>query len=292
MYSYFSSHFIKNYISFYSPEFLFVKGGSHYQFNTPFYGLLYLVNLPFFILGLLYLIKNFKLKSFKIMFIWILFYPLAASVTRESPHTLRGITFLPIPMVLTAIGLVNSYETIKKIRFRNLSPNIYAFSYFFILGISVFIYYKFYFSSYVKYYSWAWQFGYKDTVSYIKDNYFEYDYILISKVYGEPHEFVLFYYSWEPKKYFEDSNLKRFYQSSWYWVDSFDKFYFINDWNINIDSLGTKKFKLESGGEIDCSSKRCLLITKPDIWFSVWKIRKVIKYPSGEEAAFLIYDNL
>jgi len=289
---YFVSHFVKNYASFFSPNFLFIKGGNHYQFNVPYYGLIHLVNAPFLILGLLYVVKNFKQKNFQLLIIWIILYPIAASVTRESPHTLRGITILPLPMILTSYGLLISFNFIKQIRFRNLSDKVYVLLYFFILIISSVVYFNFYFKDYKTYYSWAWQFGYKEAVVYVKENYDNYDYILISKVYGEPHEFILFYWIWDPQKYLNDSNLNRFYQSSWYWVDSFDKFYFLNDWNINIDSLATKKFNLESGETIDCSGKRCLLVTKPDIWFSSWKIKKVINYPSNEEAAFLIYDNL
>ena len=66
----------------------------------------------------------------------------------------------------------------------------------------------------------------------IKENYDKYDKIIITKKHGEPHEFLLFFWPWDSQKYQDDPNLIRFEQSNWFWVDRFDKFYFVNDWEI------------------------------------------------------------
>ncbi len=46
--TYFAQEFFKNYFGYLSPQFLFLEGGTQYQFSIPGKGLLYLVNLPFF----------------------------------------------------------------------------------------------------------------------------------------------------------------------------------------------------------------------------------------------------
>src|SRR5258708_26167121 len=74
---------------------------------------------------------------------------------------------------------------------------------------------------YHKNYSWAWQYGYKEAVNFAIANYSKYDKIIVTKKYGEPHEFILFYLQYHPAKYRNDSNLNRFYQSHLYLLDGF-----------------------------------------------------------------------
>lgn len=272
--TYFGAVFVKNYLSHFSPSFLFFKGGSNYQFNIPNRGLIYLINLPFFILGLIYLIKNRKEKSCQLILGWLLFSPIASSLTREAPQTLRSIVMLPTPMIITALG----FSLIKEKKWISIG-------YVFILSLFLGNYLNVYFKNYKTNYSWSWQYGYKEVADYIKENYGKYDKIIITKKYGEPHEFLLFYLGYDPEKYRNDSNLIRFYQSGWYWVDRFDKFYFVNDWQI-------KDLKLESGGTVDCSPfiVHCLLISSPDNspngWLNIYRINFLDGKP-----AFEIYAN-
>jgi 4-amino-4-deoxy-L-arabinose transferase-like glycosyltransferase len=96
--TYFSVEFIKNWLSHFSPNFLFLNGGSQYQFNVPNMGLLYMPDLLFISVGLFYLAKNRKDKTSKLLIGWLLLAPVASALTRESPHTLRASTLLPLPM--------------------------------------------------------------------------------------------------------------------------------------------------------------------------------------------------
>jgi len=87
-------------------------------------------------------------------------------------------------------------------------------------------------------------------------------------------------------QYINDPNLIRFYQSNWYWVDAFDKFYFVNDWEI--PSEGTT-FVLESKKEVDCSNTSCLLITSPGNYPYGWNKLDTIKF-LDDTPAFEIYE--
>ena len=123
-----------------------------------------------------------------------------------------------------------------------------------------------YSGDYTKNYSWAWQYGYKETAQYIKQNGQNYDQIYITKKYGEPHEFLLFYLQYDPTKYRNDPYLVRYSKSDWYWVDKFDKFLFLNDWEV-IEKLKSQNAK----GKI-------LLITSPRNYPEGWKLVKTIKF--------------
>jgi len=283
--TYFLSHFVKNWISHFSPGFLFLEGGSHYQFSVPNNGLIYLVNLPFFVLGLIILlIKALKKdKTSALLLAWLILSPIPSSLTREAPHVLRSITILPIPMVVTSLGLLTIINLFQK-KFKYVATMIY------IIVAVVFLesYLNDYFVNYKKNYSWSWQYGYKQVFQFVKENYDDYDKIIITKKYGEPHEFILFYWPWNPKDFRSDLNIKRFYQSNWYWVDSFDKFYFVNDWSIPKEEW--QDFVLESGDNFNCEQSNCLLITSPNNVPKGWNKIKAINFLNGE-VAFEMYEN-
>lgn len=280
--TFFASAFIKNWISHYSSDFLFFKGGSNYQFSVPNHGLIYIVNILPLLIGIIFLIRTKTKESFLIL-IWFFLGPVASSLTNEAPHVLRSIVILPMPMIITSVGLVS---ILNWLRIRKLEP-VFLAIYLILVALSVENYLKNYFVDYRRDYSWSWQYGYKEVVNYAQTNYDKYDKIIVTKKYGEPHEFFLFFWPWDPQKYREDPNLIRFYQSDWYWVDRFDKFYFVNDWQIPKEG---KTFVLESKGKVDCTKTTCLLITSPGNYPKEWEKLETINFLDGKPA-FEIYEN-
>ncbi len=288
--TYFTKTFLANYFSHFSPEFLFLKGGSHYQFSLPEHGLLYAINCPFFLLGLIVVVKRMnKEKSARLLLSWFLLGPIASSLTREAPHVLRSIVLLPIPMIFSALGLNLVWQWLKARPAGGIVPQyLFAVIYIFLLGLSIENYGQAYAFEYRQNYSWSWQYGYKEVVDYSRTNYQKYEKFIITKKYGEPHEFFLFYWPWEPARFQNDPELIRFYQSNWYWLDRFDKFYFVNDWQIPTSKNG--EFILESGEKADCQGKDCLLITGPGNYPQGWHKLKTINFLDGQPA-FEIYEN-
>ncbi len=222
--TYFVATFAKNYISYLSPNFLFINGGDHYQFSVQNYGLLYLICLPFFYIGLIKVFNN------KLLLLWILLAPVAGSITRDSPHTLRAITMLPLPMIITALGVVT---ILRK----------YYLIFSLVIVFSA-INYQLITNNYYRSYSWSWQFGYKEVVSLIKENYSKYDQIVLTKKYGEPHEFVAFYWPWDPSNFVK--NKRWDYHANWYWVNGLDKIKFVNDWEMKTYTYKSKTLIIAS----------------------------------------------
>jgi len=287
--TYFVSQFLGNYVDYFSPKFLFTEGGTQFQFSVPARGLLYPLGLPFFYLGLFWVIrKAFKGKSdYRFVLAWLALGPIPAAITTEPNAVVRATTMLPLPMIITAIGLEGFAKWVSTRTKIPSSLSLYLI-YIVILALFVESYLKVYFIDYRNNYSWAWQYGYRQMVEYVKGNYQKYDKVIITKKYGEPHEFLLFYWPWDPAKYKEDPNLIRFYQSGWYWVDRFDKFYFVNDWEI---AGNTDTFALESRNTVDCSvAKTCLLVTSPGNYPSGWKRVETINFLDGT-FAFEILEN-
>lgn len=276
--AYFATQFVRNYVSHFSPQFLFLEGGSHYQFNIPDHGLLYLLNLPLVVAGFILVVVGYKRKESRLLLAWILLAPVASSVTSDSPHALRSLVMIPVPMVLAAIGGHFIFNILKK------SSVLLVF---YSLALLAFFaaYINLYSNDYREKYSWAWQYGYKQAVEIVKENYDEYEKIIFTKKYGEPHIFLLYYWPWSPEAYNTDEDKIRFYQSNWYWVDKFDKFYFVNDWQI---PKSGNSFVLESGSALECG--KCLLVTSPQNAPVEWQIIETIYFLDGKPA-FEIYEN-
>jgi len=215
--TYFIPKFITNYINFLNPYLLFFKGTGNYQFNIPNTGILYSICLPFFYIGILSLNK-LSPNNKKLILLWFIIGLLPSALTSGDFPIIRAVSILPIPYILIALGL----EFMPK-----LLP---------IISLGLFLQFFSYWNKYINFYpqkySQSWQYGYKQAIDFIKENYSEYDQIYFTKKYGEAHEFVLFYWPWDPETYQSDPNKVWDYHANWYWVDAFDKFKFINDWEI------------------------------------------------------------
>ena len=271
--TYFSSHALKNYISHFNPNFIFINGGSNYQFSVPGSPLMFLVLFPFLIYGIWAAFKSND-KRWQLVILWLLLTPIPAAITRDSPHALRSL-MIAIPVILlTALG-------IDKIVSLNLKYKLLLTT-----GVSILVaiflvtFLQNYGVNYPKDYSWSWQYGYKQAVDFVDQNGEEYSKVYITKKYGEPHEFLLFYKQVNPQEYINDKNLVRFPQSDWWWVDRFDKYFFLNDWEVKDKAL------------CDTDVEKCLLVTSPGNYPKEVKLLQTINFLNGTPAFDIVDFNI
>jgi len=272
--TYFSLYFTRNFFSNLSPSYLFFKGGTNYQYNLQNRGIIYPIQIPFLLMGFFFLFKNFRKKEYKALLFWWILAIIPSAATRDNPHILRTILVLPVPQIISALGFFQLVEWIKKKKFIFILTPLYLL----ILFCFLFSFTKVYFSDYRKDYSWSWQYGYKQVVELVENEYDNYDKFFITKKYGEPHEFMLFYLSYDPRKYLNNPYLSRYSQSDWYWVDSFDKFVFINDWEI--------KEKIENLEKNE--DQNYMLITSPSNYPENLDKIKTIEFLDGHPAFEII----
>ena len=221
---YFGVSLVSHYFDYFSPRFLFLSGGTQYQFSVPKFGLINPVFLPFFYLGLFYLLRR---KQY-FLILWMAFSPLPAALTRDMDAVIRATTMIPAVYLTTAAGFIYFFRLIN---YRFIIP---LFSLILISFSTIqYQYLHSYFTDYTQNYASSWQYGYSQLTAYLEAKYPKYDQILITKRYGEPHEFLLWYWPWNPTSYLSDPNLSWNYHDYWYWVDSFSKFRFINDWEMS-----------------------------------------------------------
>jgi len=243
--------FAGNYLAHFSPDFLFIHGAGHKQQHVQGIGELYAVQAPFILLGLYFIFKK-KTPWRWLIVSWLLlaFIPVAVTVD-STPNALRTILAVIPYEMLTAIGFWEIFKTIGKRKFMKailISVTV------FLLLIQVRSYLNNYYNVYPKLYSRDWQYGYGEAVGYIGEHYSDYDLIVFTRAYGEPHMFTLFFLNWDPAKYQNDPNLDRFDANNWIWVLKFDKFYF-----PDLGDTGTRYQDIVSANP----GKKILFIGKP-----------------------------
>lgn len=276
--TYITFYFARNYLSHFTPQFLFISGAPHKQHHVQNMGELYYFQAPFLVIGLFGLFK-FKNKFKGLLLSWLLLAFIPVSITNDSiPHALRTLIAAPFYQLVSAYGLLLSLKWVN--RFRRLKT-VSMIALGFIIIVSFIYYLNQYYNIYPTLYSRDWQYGYKQAVDYIDEHKDGYDLIVFTRHYGEPHMFTLFYLNYDPVKYQNDPNLIRFETYDWVRVLRFDKFYF--------PDLGDKGTKPQDILE-ENKGKKLLLIGKVGDFPSGVRKLKDINFLDGTPA-FEIVDN-
>jgi hypothetical protein len=276
-YTYNTVYFTKNYLSHFTPEFLFISGAKHKQHHVQGVGELYWIQAPFLLLGLYMLLKK-KDKSLKILLPWLLLAFVPVSMTNDSiPNALRTLIAVPVYQIFTAVGIYHFWIITKdkKVKFAVLFITLVLFV------VNFGIYLKKYYIDYPVNYSRDWQYGNKKVTEYIKVNQDKYDLIVFTRHYGEPHIFTLFGLEYDPSKFQNSSNLDRFETFDWVRVLKFDKYYF-----PDLGDVGTQYEDIIR----DNPNKKILFIGKNGDFPANAKILEKVNFLNGEEA-FEIVEN-
>mgnify|MGYP005850132507 CR=1 FL=1 len=108
------SIFTRNYLSFFSPDFLFLKGDPILRHSTGQFGVFYPFLLPFILYGAYRFFLTAKPKARHLFLVWILASPLPAAITKDgSGYLLRVITMLPFLTYFAALGITDSLTWFK-----------------------------------------------------------------------------------------------------------------------------------------------------------------------------------
>lgn len=277
--TYITFYFTRNYLSHFSPKFLFISGAPHRQHNVQNIGQLYLFQAPFLMIGLIGLFKlKHKFKS--LLLSWLLLAFIPVSITGDSiPHALRTAVAAPVYQLICAYGFLVSGNWFKK--YSKTAIYLASLILIAIIFFEMGKYLQNYYSVYPKLYSRDWQYGYKQVVGYVNEHKEEYDLIVFTRHFGEPHMFTLFFSNYDPEKYQNDPNLVRFETHDWVRVLRFDKFYF--------PDLGDKGTKPQDILEENKGKKLLLIGKSGDFPYGVRRL-KVINFLDGTPA-FEIVDN-
>lgn len=191
--------FFQNYLSAFSAEFLFIKGGENKAHNIENFGNMYLVEAPFLFLGIFSLLFFKKGKEKWLVLSWLLIGPVAASITKDAPHTNRMFAIFPMLSLFVAIGYQQSIEWVR-VRWKKMQLLVAAFIAL-LLIINIGMYLDRYYVHFPKNEEQNWGASYKNLSNVLTSKPYESKQVVISKPEHSPYIFLLFYQAFSPKEY-------------------------------------------------------------------------------------------
>src|SRR3989344_6133536 len=203
--------FISGYLSHFSPNFLFMQGDFMGRHEVPGMGELYIFELPLILIGLFNLVRQ-KNRTAKFLLAWFLIAPIPAALAAPTPHAGRALVFLPLWQIIAAFGAYSLWQ----IKIAKYTKSIALVLLALVAIYNIATYFHLYYKHYSKEKAPDWSDGHKQMVQYIGQVYNGYDSIAITKYYGYPYIYLLFYLKYDPVKYQPQSENK----------DAFDKFHF------------------------------------------------------------------
>lgn len=241
--------YTENYLSHFSANFLFMEGDNA-RHHAPENGILYLVSLPFVILGMVNIWKSNN-RSAKLIFFWLLLAPIASALAVDAPNASRSMVFMPTWQIFTSYGIMSFISRINK----NFKPGLIIITGLYIIN---FIFYThMYFFHTNSDYSSYWQYGYREAVMETADE--KKSVIYLADI-EQAYIFYLFYTKKNPLDYIREGGSSRIVKKCF----SIDNAYF-----------GKCEDRINTGS---------IVISAKYIPVDFQYDRKDILYPNGEKA--------
>ncbi|QQG47046.1 MAG: glycosyltransferase family 39 protein [Candidatus Woesebacteria bacterium] len=266
--TYISQIFVKNYLSYFSPQFLFTNGAGEGTYGmTPGVGILYLFEIIF----LISFIFSKRLKELKLLIFWILVSPIPAALSLGPGYAANRSAFMmPAVQIMLATGALILFEKFKKhVNFKFLISLFVIF-----YSLSLINYLQIFWFNQPATQSKSMIFGPKQIMEIINNKSF--DKIIMSKKISEPQIFVAFYQKLDPNIYQKFSQNWDFESKGFSWVDQ------IGEYNLQNFTFKNLDFN------IDSKNKNSLLIGDPSDFPENLKPDFVINYPDNSIAYYLV----
>jgi hypothetical protein len=218
-------------------NFLFIQGDGNPKFSVRDVGQMYLWELPFLVLGVFFLFRK-REHSWYILPLWLAVGIIPAATAQETPHALRTEVTLPTFQILAAYGIVSSLQVIKK--YQKIFIGIVSAA-----AVFCTVYYLHtYYVHYPVEFSGEWQYGYKDSINFVKSVANNYDHIYVQDVLGRPYIYYLFYLHIPLQEFRQTAIVKR---DNFGFVDvsGFSKYSFVT----NLTPLAGKALYISSAKE-------------------------------------------
>lgn len=189
----------QNYLNAFSPAFLFISGGTNHAHNIENFGNMYLIDAPFLILGLYFLLRKSKERHISLLLWWFFISPVAASITKDAPHTNRMFAIFPALSIIVALGIFSTIQLIlqKKAYIKYLLIGFLGILY----CTNILWYLDDYFIHFPRNETKYWGNGYKELSLILNSPEFNNKNIIMSHPEYSPYIYLLFYSSYSPALY-------------------------------------------------------------------------------------------
>lgn len=222
----------QNYLNSFSPQFLFITGGTNKAHNIEGFGNMYIFESIFLLAGFIYLVTAKKTKQTKLVLWWFLIAPIAASITKDAPHTNRMFAIFPILPLVVSMGLYWVITELIKQRWKKLA--IFVILFLFIINFAIYI--DRYYIHFPRNEVANWGFGYRQLSDIVTSKNYASKEIAMANPEYSPYVFFLFYQKYDPKKY--QTTAKRYppTEDGFVHVKKFDRYEFRDiDWDKDVN---------------------------------------------------------
>ncbi len=189
--------FLHNFLNSYSPEFLFIKGGDNKAHNISNFGNMYLIEAPFLFLGIIWLLVSRKKTETKLILLWLFIAPIAASITKDAPHSARMLSVFPALTIATGLGFYLALKNIFKLNIRKYVISIIILAFVF----NIFIYLDRYHIHFPRDEADNWGISYKQLLSVLNEERYRHKKIIFARTEFSHYIFLLFYSKYDPQRY-------------------------------------------------------------------------------------------
>ncbi len=263
-----------NYLTHFTPKFLFETGDSNPRLSAQVSGEFYKIDALFLLLGILSLLLWYRKKPALILLAWILLAPIPAALTTEVPHAHRALFLMGSMHILAALGL-GAY--VLRLKSRQIQAGVLTLA-LLIVGISFKNYLDGYYNIYPKKYAIEWQYGMKQIVQFVGAHH-EYNQVYMTDERHQPYIFFLYYLKYPLPDYLQTVDFNKGKSNSYNLVSSFDRFHF-GDW----DPIESKP------------DPGVLYIVTPSQYDGLrfkaqFKVKEELKYPNNTAAFYLVSVN-
>ncbi len=216
----------QNYLNAFSPQFLFVQGGTNRAHNISNFGNMYLIEAIFLLAGFIRLIAIRKSREAKFILWWFLIAAIPASITKDAPHTNRMFAIFPILPLVTGLGIGQTIEWVKEsINNRSIQKVMYG-----VFGILFAFNFTLYVDRYFVHFpineGENWGVGYEKLVNFLSQDRFNKKRVIMVNSEQSPYIYLLFYQTYDPFHYQQIAKRYPHTNDGFVHVKSFDRYEF------------------------------------------------------------------
>lgn len=248
----------RNYFDHFNPDFLFLESDTNPRHHAYGMGLLYLIELPLLVYGGYRLVGEKKVEHKWLIAWWFIVAPVASALTDSTPHAIRSLLLLPGFQVVTGFGLVKLFWESSRWQWLIRGSVIGLFS------LNVFYYINLYYVVTPYHFAKDWQYGYKELVARLQPLESEYDQIIVTNKYDQPHIYFAFYQPISPHEYQPISEMAH-------------------------QMIGPYRFKEIDWEDFD--QPNILMVVEPKRLANGANVLDTIAFPNGEVAFYLVETN-
>ncbi len=262
---------IKNYLSHFTPRYLFLAGDQSPRNSVKTRGEFYKIDALFILMGLFYLLK-LRSKVTLIILAWLFISPIPASLVGGSPSATRAIFMMGSIYLISAYGASKLLGLIK-----GRAKILIVIILLSLLAYETHSYLYYYFNIYSKKEPTDWQYGMRQVVEYVKTHP-GYQTIYMTEERSQPYIFFLFYLKESLPDFINTVMYNRWDSKSYKYntVSSFDKYYF-GGWDTVESYPTTNVLYVLTPSQYDGLRHR-----------AQFDVKKIIQLPDGGNAFYLV----